>query len=149
MIVLGIFKISLSLLAAQGSLLHILDALPVSVLGVLLVLAGHELAATGVLKVAKSTRTGNETDNALTVCLITGLVIVGTGHAHIGTLCGWITCIIYGGGDDLPWGDCHHWNLCCSRPLRRRLSDTAAASGQDHNPQYSPLVQGPESQSVP
>ena len=137
MVVLGFFKISLSLLAAHGSLITILDAVPASILGVLLVLSGHELAATGVLKVAKSSlripssctghagpasNTAGYDEGPMIVCLITALVIVGTGKAHVGTLCGWITSIIFGGGGDpLPWVDCfHHGSICFRRKPHRQ-----------------------------
>jgi Molybdate transporter of MFS superfamily len=178
MIMLGLFKLSMSLLAAQGSLLRILDALPISILGVLVIMAGHELAAAGVLQVAKSTwsssspsssataavasltstntapnsgRTDAKSDVAMVVCLITGLVIVGTGHAHFGAISGWIAHIIYGGGGDLPWGDCHIWNLCCGR---RRWNDEgggfvgdSTTAGRNESHQCTPLDQrtGPHS----
>ncbi|KAG7337874.1 sulfate transporter [Nitzschia inconspicua] len=110
MIILGLFKIFMGLMASQGLLLRVLDALPVSVLGVLLVLAGHELGATGVIKVATTYlgREGNRSDSgedAMVVCMITALVIVGTGHTHVGALCGWIACAIYGGGE-IPFRSC-------------------------------------------
>jgi hypothetical protein len=98
MVVLGIFKIALSLVAYQGSLLVILDALPVSILGVLLVLAGHELATTGILGVGQET---------MSIALVTALVIVGTGQTHVGALCGWITYMIHGNG--------YQELLCCGR----------------------------------
>lgn len=106
MVLLGLFKIGMGLVASQGLLLRVLDALPVSVLGILLVLAGHELAATGVIKVAKSSLgIAGTGEDAMVVCLITALVIVGTGHTHVGALCGWIACAIYGGGD-IPFPSC-------------------------------------------
>jgi hypothetical protein len=138
MILLGVFKIGLGLLASRGSLLTILDALPASVLGVLLVLAGHELAATGVLNIAKSfacsstarddsvtnARTMTNSfpckDDEMAVCLITALVVVGTGQAHIGVLSGWIACLIYRGR---------------STPCRRHTET-------DEGTRYAPLGQG-------
>jgi MFS superfamily sulfate permease-like transporter len=126
MLVLGLFKIALGVIASQGFLLRFLDALPVSILGILLVLAGHELAATGVIKVAKSSLRPSDDVNsmehstisggedAMVVCLVTALVIVGTGQTHVGALCGWITCAIYGGGE-IPFRSC-----LCSRQRRGR-----------------------------
>jgi hypothetical protein len=95
MIALGIFKIATSVLAHQGYLLLVLDALPISVLGVMLVLAGHELALKGVIEVVQDS-------TQVMICLVAALVIVGTGQTHVGALCGWITYMIYGTGyDDL------------------------------------------------
>jgi hypothetical protein len=112
MVALGLFKIGLSLVAYQGSLLKLLDALPVSILGVLLVLAGHELATTGIqsVLVVSSSSSDDETSTAvmmtntnISISLITGLVIVGTGQTHVGALCGWITYMIHGNGyQNLP-----------------------------------------------
>jgi Molybdate transporter of MFS superfamily len=127
MMALGLFKILLGLVASQGLLLRVLDALPISVLGILLVLAGHELAATGVIQVAKTSlgrsddtdgtrSTNNDGEDAMVVCLITALVIVGTGYTHVGALCGWITCAIYGGGNV---------------PFRRWCANRHEAEGQD------------------
>ena len=108
MIVLGCFKIFLSILAHQGALLVVLDALPVSILGVLLVLAGNELAATGVrssvilccnnTSSCEEERDRNNEDASIMICLITALLIVGTEKTHVGAICGWITFMIYGNG---------------------------------------------------
>eukprot|EP00538_Stauroneis_constricta_P011119 CAMPEP_0119557678 /NCGR_PEP_ID=MMETSP1352-20130426/9269_1 /TAXON_ID=265584 /ORGANISM="Stauroneis constricta, Strain CCMP1120" /LENGTH=669 /DNA_ID=CAMNT_0007604817 /DNA_START=170 /DNA_END=2179 /DNA_ORIENTATION=- len=46
MIILGLIKMSIAILFG-GSLLELLDALPISVLGLMLCIAGHELATTG------------------------------------------------------------------------------------------------------
>ena len=130
MMVLGIFKIGMGLLASHGNLLMILDAIPVSVLGVLLVLAGHELAATGVLNNARkfssplspsihdaenTNQSGScqSKEDDMAVCLITALVIVGTGHTHIGALSGWVACLFYGG-----------LSLPCHRPTNPARDDT-------------------------
>jgi hypothetical protein len=132
MVVLGLFKITLGLIASQGLLLRVLDALPVSILAMLVVLAGHELAVTGVIKVAKSslcqsndrdTAIRSNTTNgedAMVVCLVTALVIVGTGYTHIGTLCGWFTCAIYGGGD-IPFRSC----FCSCRSSERNDNNSS------------------------
>jgi hypothetical protein len=93
MVVLGIFKIGLSVLAHYGWLLQLLDGLPLSILGLLLVLAGHELAATGVVSVFE--KYGSKT---MTTCLLTGLIIVGSEKTHVGALCGWITHLTHDNG---------------------------------------------------
>ena len=115
MVILGLFKIGLSLLAYQGSLLMILDALPVSILGVLLVLAGHELALTGVKTVTQKQDATNK-DDSIMICLFTGLIIVGSGKTHVGALIGWITYMVYGNG---------YQELIC----QRRVDDSATSTG--------------------
>lgn len=110
---LGIFKICLSLWALQGSLLVLLDALPLSVLGVFLALAGHELAVTGIKTVFAQYGSSILDEQPLMrrnqdmgIALITALVIVGTGMAHVGTLCGWVAYMIYGNGVTELFGGC-------------------------------------------
>ncbi|CAJ1935614.1 unnamed protein product [Cylindrotheca closterium] len=104
MVVLGVFKITLSILAHYGYLLTLFDALPSSILGLLLVIAGHELALTGVSSVAHPKEGTSWTAFApgkqpdLTVTLMTGLIIVGTGKTHVGTLCGLITYLLHESG---------------------------------------------------
>eukprot|EP00980_Cylindrotheca_fusiformis_P023474 scaffold10507_cov128-Cylindrotheca_fusiformis.AAC.7 len=98
MVALGILKIGLSWLAHQGWLLKLLDAIPVSILGILLILAGHELASTGVERVATRTSNAAGDKNGLTICLLTGLVIVGSGKTHVGVLCGWIAYLVHDEG---------------------------------------------------
>ena len=115
MVILGLFKIGLSLLAYQGSLLMILDALPVSILGVLLVLAGHELALTGVKTVTQKQDATNK-DDSIMICLFTGLIIVGSGKTHVGALIGWITYMVYGNG---------YQELIC----QRRVDDSVTSTG--------------------
>eukprot|EP00934_Nitzschia_sp_Nitz4_P008069 Nitzschia sp. Nitz4//scaffold71_size96697//89492//91057//NITZ4_004712-RA/size96697-processed-gene-0.52-mRNA-1//-1//CDS//3329557298//8059//frame0 len=113
MVLLGLFKLGLSLLAAQGSLLALLGALPVSVLGILLALSGQELAMTGV-KAALSDQhstvgmspESTRWNQNMFIALVTAAVIVATGKAHVGTLCGWVTYMVYGSGvQDLCFPD--------------------------------------------
>lgn len=135
MIALGIFKVFLSLFAAQGSLLVLLDALPVSILGLLLALSGHELATTGVMALVEGSRlttpsTGNEQlIHDVSIALVTGVVIVATGGAHIGSLCGWLTYVVYGTGFN---------DLFCSSNARQQ--DNAENCTREQNRGiYSPL----------
>ena len=51
-------------------------------------------------KIARSTMEKKEED--LSICLITGLVIVGTGHTHVGALSGWLVCMLQG-NHELPF----------------------------------------------
>lgn len=139
MVLLGIFKTCLGFLAMQGGMLRVLDALPLSVLGVLLVLAGHELASTGVSKVAKepscnsttrSNRPSHHNDDDMAVCLITALVIVGTGHTHVGALSGWITSLVYGVG---------RFSSCCGS--RRWDGEDLLPTSGSTSAEYAPLEQ--------
>jgi hypothetical protein len=134
MFVLGIFKLLLSLWAAQGSLLVVLDALPVSVLGVLLALSGHELALTGIKAVIQQRDAavdGNSsrpqtTNQDISIALVTAMVILGTGMAHVGALCGWLTYLIHGNGVPELLG---HFRQ--SRGRRRRMIASSADDGTD------------------
>lgn len=138
MVVLGVFKIILSIFAHNGYLLTLLDALPLSILGVLLVLAGHELALTGVSSVAypkertswdSSTPRNQQT---LTVTLMTGLMILGTGKTHIGTFCGLVTHLFHDNRD----------------LERRRIRNYEPNNDEDHSiehtgsEEYPPLEHG-------
>jgi hypothetical protein len=132
MIVLGLFKISMGIVASQGYLLRVLDALPVSILGVLLALAGHELATAGIIKVARASSSssgdnGSRKEDEMTVCLITALVILGTGHAHVGALCGWITYAIYAGRN------------ACGNDDSDEYSPTLSSMPFNERGQYTPL----------
>jgi MFS superfamily sulfate permease-like transporter len=132
MVVLGIFKIGLAGLAHYGWLLELLDALPVSILGVLLVLAGHELASTGVVRAASQTTTTTGNKDDMTVCLLTGLVIVGSGKTHVGALCGWITYLIHDNG---------YKNLFIHRVSEASEHSDSSSSDIDPAVEYSQLEQ--------
>jgi hypothetical protein len=112
---LGSVKMLLSILLG-GSLLLLLDALPISILGLMLVISGHELAMNGLSALFQSTiatlrRNQSQTDvpnqpatadldgivlrkNAVTA-LITAIVDVGLHKTHYAALSGWVTHMVY------------------------------------------------------
>eukprot|EP00571_Detonula_confervacea_P007974 CAMPEP_0172313528 /NCGR_PEP_ID=MMETSP1058-20130122/20363_1 /TAXON_ID=83371 /ORGANISM="Detonula confervacea, Strain CCMP 353" /LENGTH=646 /DNA_ID=CAMNT_0013027189 /DNA_START=237 /DNA_END=2177 /DNA_ORIENTATION=+ len=114
-VVLGLFKIILAVFFG-GSALTMLDALPVAVLGIMLVIAGLELVGTGVSmlfecvqKEKKNKMEACDTDqiaviskailrkNAL-VSMVTAAVIVALQKTHYGAIAGWVVHMVYGDG---------------------------------------------------
>jgi len=117
-VVLGSFKIFLAVFLG-GSALTMLDALPVAVLGIMLVIAGLELVGTGVgmmfecvQKEKDETKARIEArgdsdvavnskailrKNAL-VSMVTAGVIVALQKTHYGAISGWIVHMVYGDG---------------------------------------------------
>jgi xanthine/uracil permease len=117
-VVLGLLKIFLAVFFG-GSALTLLDALPVAVLGVMLVIAGLELVGTGVWMlfecVEKEADKEREQlddlgDNSTAVnkkailqkntlvAMVTAAVIVALKKTHYGAIAGWIVHMIYGNG---------------------------------------------------
>ncbi|KAL7536590.1 hypothetical protein ACHAXR_007262 [Thalassiosira sp. AJA248-18] len=125
-VLLGLFKIFLAVFLG-GSALTLLDALPVAVLGIMLVIAGLELVGTGVGMLFECVRKENakisarieegeassfaNTDdqqvvvnsktilrkNAL-VSMVTAGVIVALQKTHYGAISGWVVHMVYGDG---------------------------------------------------
>ena len=118
-VVLGLFKMSIAIFLG-GSALTLLDALPVAVLGIMLVIAGLELVGTGVAMLVEciqkekdSTRdridaSGNGDrlsvnsaeilrKNTL-IAMVTAGVIVALQQTHYGAISGWIVHMVYGDG---------------------------------------------------
>jgi len=119
--VLGSFKILLAVFLG-GSALTLLDALPVAVLGVMLVIAGLELVGTGVgmlfecvqkeqdqLNERVVSEYGNANQevsvnskailrkNAL-ISMVTAGVIIALQKTHYGAISGWVVHMVYGDG---------------------------------------------------
>ncbi len=125
---LGVAKILLAVFLGKSAL-TLLDAFPLSVLGVMLAIAGQELATTGFTLLVKSVE--DEVDNkyqrdldvedprvmagipklkshllrrSTVIATLTAIVIISTGKTHYGALSGWVAHMIYGGGiSDLVW----------------------------------------------
>jgi hypothetical protein len=99
MVALGIFKMIIAIVLG-GSLLTLMDALPVAILGVLLVVSAHELATTGLSVLVNSASDGRPGSlrQATVIAMIVTMVIVGLGKTHYGALCGWVAHMIYGNG---------------------------------------------------
>ena len=116
-VVLGLFKIFLAVFLG-GSALTLLDALPVAVLGIMIVIAGLELVGTGVGMLfecvqkdkdrvsAQIEEDGSEMTvnskailrkNSL-VSMVTAGVIVATQKTHYGAISGWVVHMVYGDG---------------------------------------------------
>ena len=117
---LGVAKMFLAIFFG-ASALTLLDAFPDAVLGVMLAIAGQELATTGFTLLVKSIKdeASNEDVESLNdaelekeksrrlrqntvIAVITALVIISTGQTHYGALSGFVAHLIYGDGmDDL------------------------------------------------
>ena len=98
MVFLGLLKM-LAAIFFGGSLLIIMDALPVSILGLLLVISGHELATTG-MKVLVTSSPDEMVRQSAAIAMVTCMVIVALGKTHYGALAGWIAYVIYGRGSE-------------------------------------------------
>lgn len=121
-VILGLWKAFLAVFFG-ASALTLLDALPVAVLGIMLVIAGLELVGTGVGMLfeciskennkaeaqIEEASCGNDTGpvavdqkvimrkNAL-VSMVTACVIVALQKTHYGAISGWVTHMVYGDG---------------------------------------------------
>jgi len=98
-IFLGLLKVVLSVLGG-GSAVTILDAFPDSILGVLLIVSGSELAVTGVKVAEKVNRGGRGLENSMNtfMMVIVAVVLVGTGKTYFGVLAGMAVYLLYGEG---------------------------------------------------
>ncbi|CAB9510868.1 Molybdate transporter [Seminavis robusta] len=98
---LGGCKMILALLLGKY-LLKVLEALPTSILGLMLVVCGHELAVMGWTVLAKehqsSAEQGNIPRKGVVVALLTVIVDVGLHKTHYAALTGWIAYMVYGDG---------------------------------------------------
>jgi len=114
---LGINKTLLAIFFG-ASALTILDAMPDAILGVMLAIAGQELATTGFTLLVSSSAEKLKLRKNTVVCIVTAMVIVGLKAAHYGALAGWVTHMIYGDGgtDFVTWlreADFRHgWRHC-------------------------------------
>jgi hypothetical protein len=103
-IVLGAIKIMVAVMTGPKNLLLFLQALPLSILGVLLMVAGHELAVTGLSSILQDDCSSSSTDREstrrsirveLSICLWTALVIIGLHKTHYGALMGCLAYVLY------------------------------------------------------
>ena len=93
---LGINKMLLAIFFG-ASALTLLDALPDAILGVMLAIAGQELATTGFSLLVASSPKKRLRQNTV-IAVVTGMVIVGLKATQYGALSGWVTYMIYGDG---------------------------------------------------
>ena len=113
MIFLGVSKIMLAIFFGRSAL-TLLDAFPDAVLGVMLAIAGQELATTGFTLLVRSidnevggillegnraaTRKAELLRQNTVVAVITAIVIISLGKTHYGALAGSVAHLIYGTG---------------------------------------------------
>jgi len=109
---LGLNKILLATLLSGSLLVAVLDALPMSVLGLMLFVCGHELATMGLKVLIQSACASSSSSNSTSVesidaqslrrnsvvALVTVIVDVGLHKTHVAALSGYITYMIYGNG---------------------------------------------------
>lgn len=93
---LGVCKMLLSILLG-ASALALLDALPNSVLGVMLAIAGQELATTGNVLLTKEGEISGLRQRTV-IAMTTTLVIVALHKTHYGAMAGWTSYMVYGDG---------------------------------------------------
>jgi Molybdate transporter of MFS superfamily len=100
---LGVNKMIIALVLG-GSLLRCLEALPTSILGLMLVVCGHELAVMGWTVCSSERFAGNEPLNSAVmrkravVALLTVVVDVGLHKTHYAAFAGWVAYMVYGDG---------------------------------------------------
>jgi len=124
-VLLGLMKMGLaivgSLLGGRHDYIKVfLDNIPVSILGVMLIISGHELACTGVVALVKacsetaSLNNGNDSGGEqqmmvlrvqTSIAVFTGAIIVGLEKTHYGAFAGIVAHWIYGDGSrDFSFG---------------------------------------------
>jgi|AntRauTorckE5430_2_1112549.scaffolds.fasta_scaffold09737_1 hypothetical protein len=148
---LGVAKMCLAIFFG-ASALTLLDAFPDAILGVMLAIAGQELATTGFTLLVKSiedevnTEHDSLDDSELrreksrklrqntVIAVITALVIISLGQTHYGALSGFIAHMIYGDGTD----DFRQWIRSRREPSQSLHSSTHLVrienSSVDDNP---------------
>mmetsp|Transcript_8255 Transcript_8255/g.15552 ORF Transcript_8255/g.15552 Transcript_8255/m.15552 type:complete len:562 (+) Transcript_8255:175-1860(+) len=114
MVFLGMAKMFVAVFLGMSAL-TIFDAFPKAVLGVMLAIAGQELATTGFLVLVGSLENEavnrNDAEEAkvakeksrrfrqnTVIAVTTAIVIISTGKTHIGTFSGFVAHLIYGDG---------------------------------------------------
>jgi hypothetical protein len=105
MVFLGMTKMVVAVFFGMSAL-TVFDSFPKAVLGVMLAIAGQELATTGFIVLVGSLE--DEVDVSkdklrrfrqnTVIAMITAIVIISTGKTHIGTLSGFVTHLFYGKG---------------------------------------------------
>jgi MFS superfamily sulfate permease-like transporter len=119
-----------------ATILSLLDALPDSILGVMLAIAGQELATTGVSLLAKEQE---KLRQQTVVAMVTTVVMVALRKTEIGVLAGWFAYMIYADGllDFLSWLRRHRRGTDQNRQdvvtdTGRLLSDAEEKDKQEH-----------------
>lgn len=142
---LGVSKMFLAIFFG-ASALTLLDAFPDAVLGVMLAIAGQELATTGFTLLVKSVEDevinegGESLDDAeiqkeksrrlrqnTVIAVITALVIISTGQTHYGALSGFVAHLVYGDGMD----ELQNWIRSKRQPSEPQHSNMIPAQSED------------------
>lgn len=105
MVFLGMTKMVVAVFFGMSAL-TVFDSFPKAVLGVMLAIAGQELATTGFIVLVGSLEDEVEVSKDklrrfrqnTVIAMITAIVIISTGRTHIGTLSGFVTHLFYGKG---------------------------------------------------
>ena len=143
---LGICKMAIAIFFG-ASALTLLDSFPNAILGLMLVIAGHELSTQGFMVLVKSVddkpRSSNNESEALeiaktdlrenaTITLITAIVIISSGKTHFGALSGLVAHMIYGRGTNecIEW--LHSVRKSKTEGTSGEVSSPSAANEQDH-----------------
>jgi MFS superfamily sulfate permease-like transporter len=95
-IFLGVCKVLLGVVLGASALI-LLDALPKAVLGIMLGIAGLELATTGLMLLIQSGQPG-KLRQEIVIAMVTAIVILGMKKAHYGAMSGWMAWVVYGDG---------------------------------------------------
>lgn len=138
-IFLGLLKVLVAVVLGSWCLL-VFDALPNAVLGLMLAIAGQELATTGVTLLLAKSRSSSKLRQDTVICMITTVTILGLHKTHYGCLAGLMAHWIYGDGftDFLLWardGSGSSNNITTAtderRPSLQRQSETRTLMAQD------------------
>jgi len=146
---LGICKILIAIFFG-ASALTLLDSFPNAILGLMLVIAGHELCTQGFMVLVTSIDDNVFSTNAecealeqakrslrqnATVALITAIVIISTGKTHFGALSGIVAHLVYGSGTS----EFIHW----LRSLRKSERETVSPSSCNEHAHTNAQVKFP------
>lgn len=144
---LGFCKIMLAVFLGKSAL-TLLDAFPKSILGLMLVIAGQELATTGftflVRSVEDSVKNDDEEDQysivdiakmkshrlrqSTVIAVITAMVIIALGKTHYGALSGWVAHMTYGGG----FSQLFAWYQSHRNSVSNKYSSATNLQGEEH-----------------
>lgn len=133
---LGFIKMMFAIFFGAAAL-TLLDAMPVAILGVMVVISGHELATTGFYFLVSNYLEGDDFLNmdpsvkkivlrrSISICTATAMIIIATGQVHYGVISGWVTHMILGEGlsDFFAWFSQRrtYWGCCKRRYVDRPI----------------------------
>ena len=139
-VILGFAKMTLAVFFG-ASALTLLDALPISVLGVMLVIAGLELASTGLTLMVKNGDPQSLRKDSV-VTLVTAAVILALNKTHYGAIAGWFTFMIYGNGFEQFIGYFRSRRLAYKNGKNEEYEDTLSDGSLSADAQANSTNQG-------